>query len=297
MEQKNLSIFSFKKFFRQILLPYVIIIAISGAIINHYFEKKIILGSINAGVYKVNRIITENNFEEIGFFGSSRAEGTFLPDSLVREGFNYGIFGAQDDVICFFLKEDCKKKEKKTPIVISFDLDGLNNSLGDISNYIYNSEYPPVKELLGSYYKWIFKIPFVKYTGYFEKYTKYYINEKLNLTRFTNKGASIEKIITSREYFKELIDKQLKVKTVFKNDQRLVMELDKIIKSNPQRMFIFVITPYQKSFFNGYSNIHEAENYLTNLEFNTNVALMLCSLWMVAVLLIDILRATFTLLE
>lgn len=274
MEQMNLSISSFKLFLKQILLPYVIIIVSIAAIINYYFEKKIVLGSIYAGVYKVNRIITENNIDEIGFFGSSRAEGTFLPDSLVKVGFNYGIFGAQDDVLCFFLKEECEKKEKQTPLVINFDLDGLSNSLGDKSNYIYNSEYPPVKELLGSNYKRIFKIPFVKYAGYFEMYTKYYINEKLNLTRYTNKGASIEKIKTSGEYFKELIDKQLKVETVFKNDPKLVIELGLIIKSNPNRKFIFVITPYHKSFFNRYSNVPDVENYFASLKKNPNVVIL-----------------------
>lgn len=274
MEQQNLSISSFKKFLVRIVLPFVILVVTIAAILNYYFEKKIVLGSANAGVYKVNRIITETHPNEVGFFGSSRAEGTFLPDSLVKDGFNYGIFGSQDNVICFFLNEECKKQGKTTPLIINFDLDGLDYSIGDQSNYIYNSGYHPVKSLLGSEYKNIFRIPFVKYSGYFEMYTKAYINDKLNLTRYTNKGASVEKIETSAAYFEELINRQLKAERVFKNEPELETELGRIIKSNPQRKFIFVITPYHESFFNGYSNIQDAENYLASLKKNTNVAVL-----------------------
>ncbi|MBV5312491.1 MAG: hypothetical protein JZU47_04290 [Prolixibacteraceae bacterium] len=274
MEQQNLSISNFKKFFKRILIPFAILIVSIGSIINYYFEKKIVLGSPNAGVYKVNRIINENNIDEICFFGSSRAEGTFIPDSLVKNGFNYGIFAAQDDVVLFFLKEECKKKDKKNAIVINFDLDGLNYSLGDISNYIYNSEYPAVKELISINYKNVFRVPFVKYAGYYEMYTKYYINDKFNLTRYTNKGASIEKIETSKEYFKELVDRQINAKRVFRNDPKLSIELSKIIKSNPHRKFIFVIAPYHKSFFDGFTNFQDAELYLASLKKNSNVTVL-----------------------
>jgi len=274
MDQKNLSISSFKNFIKQIFFPFLILVILLGSIINYFFERKIVFGSENSGVYKVNRIIKENNIDEIGFFGSSRAEGTFIPDSIVKNGFNYGLSGAQDLVTCFFVKEECKKAGKNTPIVISFDLDGLNNPIGDKSNYIYNSEYPPVKELLGSNYNNIFKIPFVKYAGYFEMYTKYYINDKLNLTRYTSKGASIERIETSKDFFNELINRELKSERVFFNEPKLVEEFLELFKSNPHRKFIFVIAPYHKSFFNGYSNIQDVENYLESLKKNPNVAVL-----------------------
>ncbi len=273
MEQKNLSIFNFKYFLVRLIIPFLIILFVVSSAINYYFEKKIVLGSVNSGVYKVNRIISENNKDEIGFFGSSRAEGTFLPDSLVKNGFNYGMSGAQDDVTCFFLREE-SKKNKTTPFIISFDLDGLDYSLGDKSNYIYNSEYPSVKKLLQSNYKNIFKIPFIKYSGYFEMYTKYYINDKLNLTRYTNKGAAIEKAEQTEQFFNELIDSQLKAETVFHNEPELAGELSEIIKSNQNRKFIFIITPYHNSFFNAYSNLQDAELYLTSLKKNSNVVVL-----------------------
>lgn len=274
MDQKNSSISSFKNFLKRILFPFLIIVISLGTVINYYFERKIVFGSENSGVYKVNKIIKENNSDEIGFFGSSRAEGTFIPDSLVKNGFNYGLSGAQDLVTYFFVNEECKKKGKSSPIVISFDLDGLNNPIGDKSNYIYNSEYPPVKELLGSSYKNIFKFPFLKYSGYFEMYTKYYINDKLNLTRFTSKGASIERIETSKEFFNELISRELKSKRVFANEPKLVDEFSELFKSNPNRKFIIVIAPYHKSFFDGFTNIQDAELYLASIKKNPNVTVL-----------------------
>ena len=193
MTKQTSSIFNFKKFIFEIVLPYLIFFLLISLLINYLFEKKIILSSEISGAYKVNRIINSNDNDEVVFLGSSRAEGSFIPDSLVKHGFNYGISGTQDDVILFFLNEECKKKNKNTPIVINFDLDGLNSNIGDISNYLYNVDNLKVKSLVNSNYKSIFKIPFLKYYGYFELYFKYYINSKINLTKYTNKGASIEK--------------------------------------------------------------------------------------------------------
>ena len=180
MKEPNLSISNFKKVAATIFLPVLFLFVLFSVILNYLFEQKVILGSEISGVYKINRIINQSNENEIPFFGSSRAEGNFIPDSLVKNGFNYGMSGTQDDVLLFCLSEECKKK-KKTPIISNFDLDGLDYSLGDPSNYIYNSNYLPVRQLMGTSYKSIYKIPFIKYYGYFELYLKFWLNSKTNL--------------------------------------------------------------------------------------------------------------------
>lgn len=274
MKRQTLSISSFKKFFKRIILPFTVIFLLTGFAFNYYFEKYIILGNETSGAYKVNRIINTVDLDEIAFLGSSRAEGNFIPDSLVKNGFNYGMLGAQDDVMLFFLNEECKKKGKTKPIVINFDLDGLDYSIGDQANYIYNSNYSPIKELLAENYKTIYGIPLIKYYGHVELYFKYYLNNKMNLTKFTNKGALIEKNEMTEQKFHELVQARLKKETVFRNGPTLLKELFRIIYFNKHRKFIFVITPYHQSYFKGFTNIAEAEKFLILLKNIHNVVVL-----------------------
>lgn len=252
------------------MLPYLAIVLLIVLVANYFIEQKIILGSAISGAYKINRLMHQTNDTEIPFFGSSRAEFTYIPDSLVQNGFNYGMRGTQDDVIIFGLKEECKKN-KKTPIVITFDLDGLNHSLGDISNYIYNAHEASVKLLLGSSYKKIYEVPFLKYYGHFEMYFKYYFNDKNNITKFTNKGATIEKDILTPNAFQLFVNERKQKETIFRNDPQLQIQLNTIISQNKNRLFIFIIAPYHSSFFTKYKNYEDAEHYLHYLDIKPNV--------------------------
>ena len=274
MTRQNLSIFSFKKFLFQLIIPFLFILILLGFIFNYFFEKKIILGAEISGSYKVNRIINQYNLDEIPFFGSSRAEGTFIPDSLVKNGFNYGMTGTKTNVLIFFLKEECKKKGKNGPIIINFDLDGLIYNLGEQSDYILNANYAPIKKLLDSNFKFIYNIPFLKYFGNFEILTKYYLNNKLNLTKFTNKGASIEKNELPKSKFDDLVKQRISNPEHFQADNKLLSEIVNIIRENHNRKFIFVINPYHSSYFKFYPNLIEAIKCLDNLRSFPNVVIL-----------------------
>ena len=116
MKEENLSISNFKIFFKKIILPFLLIFTLLGAMVNYFFQKKVVLGSEISGAYKVNRIINETNQNEIPFLGSSRAEGTFIPDSLVKLGFNYGMVG---DAVNFTSRLEGLNKIYGTGIIIS----------------------------------------------------------------------------------------------------------------------------------------------------------------------------------
>lgn len=270
MDQPNSSTSSFKKFLLKILIPFVMVLILVGYVFNYFFVSKIILGTEISGAYKVNRALNITDSNEIPFFGSSRAEETFIPDSLVKNGFNYGIVGTQDNVILFFLKEECKKN-KSTPIVINFDLDGFDYCLGDPANYIYNSDNNAVRELLDSTYKTIYALPLLKFYGKFETLTRYYMNNNVNLTKFTNKGGSIEKNDITRNKFDELVNKRINTKWEFNNDKILLSGFLNLIHSNKKRKFVFVVAPYHESCFKSMKNYSEAENFLTYLRTIDNV--------------------------
>jgi hypothetical protein len=263
MEQQNSFIFNFKKFLLAFLLPSLLVIAVIAFAFNYFFEHKILLGSEINGAYKVNRIINEIHPKEIPIFGSSRAEGCYVPDSISANCFNYGLSGTQDDVILFFLTEELKKK-KKTPIIINFDLDGLNSNIGDVDYYLYNTDYNEIKKLLDKNYKSIYNIPFLKYYGYFEINFKYYLNSKMAFTKIINHGGSFEKNILPKNKFKELVEERTKNQTIFFNNSILEKRLFELIEST-NRKLIFVVAPYHPSFFENYKNKGAYESFKKKL--------------------------------
>lgn len=271
MEEQNSSISSFRRFSVRILLPLILIVCIVGIVCNNFFEKKLIFSCELCGAYKVHRILTETHPGEIPIFGSSRVEGGFIPDSLGSEFFNYGLSGTKYNVTLFFLEEECRKSKLKPWILIGLDLNGITYGLGDIANYIPSANYRSVQHLLGKKHIFYYSVPFIKYYGRFEGYTRDILNSKIQLTRFTNKGAALERNELHIGEFKSLVEKRKKQKTSFFAEPTLCKQLLRIISTNKNRTFIFVIPPYHASYFENYVNIDEAEQFLNMLRANNNV--------------------------
>lgn len=270
MQHQNSSIFNFRKFCINFLLPFTISIVMFGLVFNFLFEKYIIFKSEISGASKINKIITEDNSQEIPLFGSSRAEGIFIPDELGTNFYNYGISGTQDNVMLFFLQQEVSKK-KNAPIILNFDLDGLSNSLFDISNYIPNSNNNHIKELIGNEYKMWFKIPFIKYYGKYELYIKLLLSSKIGLTKFINKGAQIEKNELTNKKFNELVVQRENTVETFYNDPILLKKYLTLFQSNKNRLFIIIISPYHESYFKKYANYNEAISFINKMDSFPNV--------------------------
>ena len=103
MAKQNSYIFNFSKF---IFILFISIIAI-GYTLNHIFESNIIFKNKISGASKINRIINFSQIDEIPIFGSSRAEGSYIPSIISeKESFNYGISGTQSNIWLFFLETE-----------------------------------------------------------------------------------------------------------------------------------------------------------------------------------------------
>lgn len=271
---QNLFTSSFKQFFIQLAIPLFVGIFSLGYIFSMLFEKHVILNSQITGAYKINRIINENHPNEVPILGSSRALCAFIPDLLGENYFNYGLSNAQDDVVLFLLKEEMKKEKRNPMILVNLDIDGLTRSIGDISYYLYNSNHPQVRELLNDKFRPHYRVPFIKYYGYYEEYFKDNLNDRMNLTKFTNKGASSEKNFFTEEKFQQFIRQRDSSSVVFKNDPQLKLEFEKLFNQNPGRYFVFVIAPYHESYFRNYKNADELQRFLKDWDARENVKVL-----------------------
>lgn len=269
MKNHSSFTFNFKSFALRLLIPTLACLFFIGQLTNYAFENYVVINSQISGVSKVNRILTQTHIKEIPILGSSRAEGSYIPELLGENYYNYGIPGTQDDVMNFFLTEELKK-DKETPILINLDLDGINSAIGDVGNYLYNSENEEVKKLLADNYSALYAIPFLKYHGKFESYIKYYLNERLNLTKYTNRGGSFELNMLTKKKFDELVKIREETTTVFSNNNNLKEDLINLVLKT-KRPIVFIVAPYHKSYFKKFRNLADANYFLDELSGLPNV--------------------------
>jgi len=263
MGKQSLSIFNFSKF----IIKIALLILIFGLCLNYIFEEKIIFKSEISGAYKINRIINETKANEIPIFGSSLALRSFVPSILGKNYFNYGIAGTQANIWLFFLEQELQK-EKSTPIIINYGLRGFVKTDGDMGSYIPN--WKKTKSILNNQGKFYYNIPFIKYFGKFELYTKYFFNNKINLTKVTDRGGSFDKIKLTQKKFQQLVSKRLNSKASFRLDKELLLKFNELVEST-SRHIIFVVTPFHKSYFNKFTSLDLVNDHLASLDAKKNI--------------------------
>jgi hypothetical protein len=275
MSPEHSSISSSKRRTRILhILRFSGVVIVLALLFQYVFERKIILDSQSSGSYKINRILHPTNENEIPIFGPSTAEGALIPSLLGPDFFNYGLAGVKDDVLLFFLEQECKKVKRNPNILMVFTLDGFTYGIGYPSNYILNSTNPDVKKLIGDNYKFYYSIPFIKYYGQYESYFKEYLNQRMMLTKYMERGASIEKDVLTKESFDLLIEKRKNTPTWFKNDSVLEKRFVDLVQSNPNRHFIILIPPFHPSYFYQYKNYEDALHFLSWLSTFPNISVL-----------------------
>ena len=268
----NSSISNFKILVFRYGIPYMLIVAIILFIVNIIFEKIIIAETSGSGASKVNRILKNKSNEELVILGSSRAEGSIIPDSLEKNCFNYGLSGTQDNVWMYFLEEELKKNNTR-PILINIDLDGLGYKNGDPAYWLFNSSNPKIRTFI-DHWKPIYSIPVIKHMGYFERYIANYIQERHSVTAIINNGAILETKKQTASEFIVLVKEREKEHLKFINDKTLENKLLIILQNNRNRSIIFFIPPYHESYLKTIQNYPEALMFLSKLDSFSNVRVL-----------------------
>jgi len=245
------------------LLLILCICIIAGWTFDKVFESQVIFNNQISGAAKINRIINETHPEEIPIFGSSRAQGCYVPSVLGNDFFNYGIDGVSANITNFFLENELTKP-KTTPIIINLDLIGITSGHGDIGNYIPN--YNKTQHLLTADERSMFyNIPFVRYFGKYESYFKFYLNEKLNLTKATDHGGSFEKNALTPNKFNQLVEKRSNTPSRFNLSSGHTDKFMQLLKSS-NRKIILVMAPYHSSYFDRFENPEAAASFLSEMQ-------------------------------
>lgn len=267
------SISSFKQFCWKYILPFIVCLIAGLFCIDLLFQKLIIAKTDSSGTAKVGRIKTNDDPNETPILGSSRAEGSFIPDSLGKNYFNYGMAGVQDDVWLYFLKIELAKK-RKTPILINIDIDGLQSLPSGLIYWLNNADDPVIRGFIGDKWKPIHYIPFIRHFGQFEIHLANYLKERFEVTGATNKGAILEMKSLSKKEFEAAIEKRNAEKIIVKDDPAIHNVLMKVLSDTKGRKIIFILPPYHQSYLNAIQNVEQVNKLHSEIAAFPNVYLL-----------------------
>ena len=232
-----------------------------------------ILSGEISGAAKIGRIIRSDEPTEIPIFGSSRAQCSFLPDLLAPTAFNYGIDGIGYRVVEFFLDKELRKT-RRTPIIVNFDYEWWHDRTGDLSYWIASSGDPDVKRILGDDFRLLHRVPLVRYYGRFDEYVGYALNERMTITKTTNRGGVFLVAPLTRAKFEEMIHVRLKTPLTYTVDRDMDERFRRRLMSRPDRQFVVVVAPYHWSYAKSIRNPEAVSQYLESLRSIPNVTVV-----------------------
>ncbi len=260
------------RFFSNHLLPYLVIIFLICLGLDFGMRRYVIFKTPIHGASKIKRVV-EGTREEIAIFGSSRALGSYIPDSLASSAYNYGINGIGYEVIDILLKYETVRMDNSSPIIINFDYNMFRAEIGDLNNYIPHLNRPGFRKLLQDRNAWKvwYRLPGIRFFNSYDSYFKDYINAKVGLTKVVSKGASLEKNVIPEATFLKLVERRLKHPAEWKVDSiqeaRLITHFD----TRPDRKFYLVIAPYHWSYYQGFKGMDAAQAWLDEIDRRKNV--------------------------
>lgn len=263
--ETSLSISSFKRFILRIVLPFGLATAVLMVVGNALFERYIILSNPANGAFKVNRILTENDPQEIPILGNSRAEAHFASSVIHPKCFNYGLSGTHSDVMLFFLRQELKKS-RRTPILVNFDLEGLDSAIGNPSNYLLNAGDPDVRALMGPHYSCAYRVPLLKYFNQFDLFFGLWLNNRAQHSSRNDRGAMLRYERIEPATLQANLARRAAGVNTFKGSRLIEAELRALLEAHPERRVVFVVSPYHAGIFQHFPNLDVAMAFLASLD-------------------------------
>lgn len=241
---------------------------------DYLWTRFVINGTTMSEPARINHLIQEDG-SEIPIFGPSTARVDFVPEILGNDVFNYGMDGTSLDVVDALLQIECKK-HKKTPIVLSLSQEA-GRSIGAPSKFPLLVRQPEIRQMMErlGLMEWRYRVPALRYFGYYDWYLKDYLAEHLPSTRKTVRGYAAE---VDHPFDRRTLDEAIRSRfeagfgfSSLPDQTRLLFDA---IKSTPQRTFVVVFPPLHASCFANFKDPQGFARYLDQLRSFRNVVVL-----------------------
>ena len=269
MEKQNSYTSSFNYFLFRFLIPAIIIVSLVAVGADYWFDNQIIFKAETSGAYKVHRNKDMMISSEIPIFGSSRAAGSYIPDLIDTNCFNYGIEKTEHLLFEAFLKNEYAKN-KTTPIIVNMDYESWANWIGDLCNYIPNLDDAEIQQLYKEHDKWYYHVRGLRYYGYYQYYIKNYLGTRSG-KNYINKGGFFLLEKTPESDLQEEIKRRETTPMVYYANKQAETNFYNLLAANHGRKIFVVMAPYHNSIMKGIQGKELADAYFEKIKKIPNV--------------------------
>ncbi|HEX2678737.1 MAG TPA: hypothetical protein VHM19_18920 [Polyangiales bacterium] len=216
---------------------------------------------------RIQRLLRSDDPDEVGVFGSSRAEGNYVPDLLGAHVYDYGLSGTGFEVLAALLDLELAKP-KRAPILINFDYDFFRSDLGDPTDYIPYYSQPAFRALMaqGGKDRLYFRVPGLRFVGTYEGYVKGFIESFGSPTKTFVRGAALNKSPLTREQFLQFAAQRRAMHESFSAPPAMDARFQAMLAQHRDRKVVLVVAPYHRSVYDSVTNFSELRAYLSRLE-------------------------------
>jgi len=252
----------------------------------------------SSNIQKLNRLIYQENREEIPIFGSSIARRSYIPDSIGDHFFNYGMSGALYNTLHPLLEIE-SGKNKSTPIIIDFDHHSFfyHEELAlDVSTFLPFVKNKKINSFLAvhGYAHSQNHVPGMRYYGSYVNYMRQASKPLIEKGEMTNKGGVFFPVRPRvyEQFRRKRLDMQSKYEALefkktekpnlftghetrefdwldavlnFKVDTHQVEKFESLLSNNRNRLFILAYSPQNPVKLEGLRNREECLKFLKEL--------------------------------
>jgi hypothetical protein len=266
---------SSKTFFLSFLLPLVASVALVGWAGDLLFSHLVVYRTYNSDAGRIRRLI-EHRGAEIPIFGASKARASFIPSLMGVAAYNYGMDASSYDVTDMLIEMELKTGGT-SPIILDMSYTWFTG-IGDETKFIPFADLPPVRGMLKRVGGWepYYQVPGLRYFGCYDSYAKEWVAERMTLTRHTEQGYTYEKnsVPWARSSFDADVKERLLNPARWRPIESQRIRFESTLESAENRLFLLIVSPYHRSFYESYQGLDEVHSYLNGLGRFPNVIVM-----------------------
>lgn len=262
---------SSRRLLLRLVLPVGAAIALGCWVLDLATTRYLIMPARSAGAYKVHRMFTEEDPQEVPILGSSRAAGSYVPELIDPNAFNYGIEKTEHELLEVMLARELRKS-RSTPILINWDLEMYRHSIGNVAHFVPNLGHAEVRRYMQEELRWYHRFPGVRYFGLYDEYLRAALGER-STGNARSRGGVFDRTPYDARRFAKLVQRRLEANARWVDPAGRDSTLLRLL-GGAERPIVIVVAPYHAACFTNYQGLAEAQRYLQRLDALPNVTVL-----------------------
>lgn len=245
------------------LLPVLAGIVLGCAVLDPLITHGLAWSNPSFGAAKVHRLFTELHPDEVAIIGSSRADGSYVPELIHPAAWNYGIEETGYDVTRMILGQELAKP-KLGPVIINFDHTFFSPYQPSIAHFIPEVRQAAVAECFAQRLHWYNHLPTLRYFGVMDEYVKAFLSKYASGTVQSNGGIFVNNAAPPEE-LAGMVQRRNATRHAWiphpKEEQAWIDLL-----ASTKRTLVVVVAPYHPAYLQAETNPAAVQEYLGRMQ-------------------------------